>query len=47
MKQFKVQFLNKSGSIQEKMIQAENEVTAKKDVSDLPNYDIIICCKLV
>ena len=33
--------------IQEKMIQAENEVTAKKDVSDLPNYDIIICCKLV
>lgn len=47
MKSFKVQFFNKSGNLEEVLINADTETAAKKDISARAGFDMLVCCKLV
>lgn len=47
MKSFKVQFFNKSGSLEEVLVNADTESAAKKDIASRDGFDMLICCKLV
>ncbi len=47
MKSFKVQFFNKSGNLEEIVVNADTESAAKKDISSRDGFDMLVCCKLV
>lgn len=47
MKSFKIQFFNKSGNLEEVLVNADSESAAKKDIAAREGFDMLICCKLV
>lgn len=47
MKSFKVQFFNKSGNLEEVVINADTETAARKNISARDGFDMLVCCKLV
>lgn len=47
MKSFKMQFFNKSGNLEEVVINADTENAARKNICSHDGFDMLVCCKLV